>query len=307
MGQGSARIYNILSIVFILLSACWLVFVLTRFVAPPPTVATPTVAVPTVAFLPTETPTFTPTITLPPTETFTPTATFTASNTPEPSITASVTPTDTGTLAPPTATPVITNTPAGPAFNPGQLPPSFTPVTPGAAAATATPELVFTAAPGQPTNTLFPSITPSLPPAATDTATGVPPTLTPLLQGDTPSPFPFALREPYTLTLNFANATGCLWQGIGGQVFDINNAPLTGVRVHVFGPGVDTFVVSGSNTLYGPSGFEVAVGTGVSLSAYIVELQSPTGTVISDQVQVNFPARCEQNLALVNFRQTRPF
>ncbi|MFN8531785.1 MAG: hypothetical protein U0670_24530, partial [Anaerolineae bacterium] len=161
--------------------------------------------------------------------------------------------------------------------------------------------------PGAPTSTLFPSVTPSLPPADTATATVPQPTLTPLALGDTPSPFPFALREPAALTQNFANAAGCLWQGVGGQVFDVNNLPLTGIRVHVFGPGIDTYVVSGSNTLYGQSGYEIPVGTATSLSAFIVELQSPTGTVISDQVQVNFPNNCSQNLALVNFKQSRPF
>jgi hypothetical protein len=186
------------------------------------------------------------------------------------------------------------------------LPPSFTPVTPTLPVTPTIPP-TNTTAPGTPTNTLFPSITPSQPAAAPGTATGLPASLTPIAIGDTPSPFPFSLREPVSLTSNFANSAGCLWQGVGGQVFDVNNQPLTGVRVHVFGPGIDTYAVSGSNTLYGQSGYEVSVANTTSLTAYIVELQSPTGTVISDQVQINFTATCQQNLALVNFKQTRPF
>jgi hypothetical protein len=42
-------------------------------------------------------------------------------------------------------------------------------------------------------------------------------------------------------------------------------------------------------------------------NTYFVELISNSGTVVSPAVQVSFPNNCAQNLALVNFEQTRPF
>jgi len=312
MGQGRGTIYNVLSLIFVLLTIGWLLFVITRMIAPPPAAAQVVVDVPTAITLPTITPTFTPSATTPPTDTPPPTETFTPTNTFEPSVTPTDAPTATPT-EPPTATPSETFLPGtptveGPAFNPGILPPSFTPVTPTTPTTTPLPATPIDVTPVQlPTNTLFPSITPSGTVAPAIPNTALPPSPTRIESGSTTSPFPFTLREPITLTSNFANGAGCLWQGIGGQVFDTSNDPLTGVSVHVFGPGVDTFVVAGSNTLYGLSGFEVRVGNTTSLATFIVELQTSAGTVISDQVQVSFPATCQQNLALVNFRQTRPF
>lgn len=309
MGQGRALFYNVLSLIFFSLTVGWLLFVVTRLIAPPPAVAQVVVEVPTLIGLPTITPTFTPSLTFTPTNTPLPTETFTATNTFEPTVTATDAPTDIPTLPPPTET-FLPGTPTaeGPIFNPIVLPPSFTPVTNAAATATPPPATPLDVTPVQlPTNTLFPSITPSGTAAPAETNTPLPASPTPIGGGATLSPFPFALRESVTLVQNMMNSAGCLWQGIGGQVFDTNNAPLTGISVHVFGPGVDQFVVSGSNTLYGLSGFEVRVGNVTSLSTFIVELQSAAGTVISDQVRIDFPASCQQNLALVNFRQSRPF
>ena len=122
------------------------------------------------------------------------------------------------------------------------------------------------------------------------------------------SPFPFTLKDGQAIvTSNFANSAGCAWEGIGGQVTDINDQPIGQIRVHVFGSGIDTYTASGTNTLYGPSGWEVPLSNAVSTNTYYVELQSAQGTPISETVQVTFPGVCRQNLALVNFRQTRPF
>ncbi len=105
-----------------------------------------------------------------------------------------------------------------------------------------------------------------------------------------------------SFTLNFANSAGCSFQGIGGQVFDVNGEPLNGIRVQVLGQNFENFTVSGSNTFYGAGGWEIALDTSV-----IVSLQTPAGTTISPQVTVAFPGDCARNLALVNFIQTRPF
>jgi hypothetical protein len=288
MGKGRARFYNLISIILLILAIAWIVFVISQMLAPPPVVEAPVVFVPTAALLPTSTDTFTPTFTL--TYTLTYTATFTLT----PSLTPSITPS-----VPPSATPItptLTFTPTRTFTNT----PSPTPITP-TITESITPSLTITS-----------TIAPTLTPIVTDTP--IPPTLTatrdftPQPTPPPPSPFPFDLKDNQIIfTQNFANAAGCAWQGLGGQVFDVNGQPLTGIRVHVFGNGIDQFTASGTNTLYGASGWEIPLGNTVSLNSYIVELQTPQGTIISPQVTVSFPADCTRNLALVNFQQNRPF
>lgn len=271
MGQGSARIYNFISLFFLLLSFIVLLFVVIQMARPAAPRPTPVVVIPTAAELPTETPTFTPTNTQIPTWTLTPTPTETATNTSEPTWTPSNT-------APPSATFTLTFTPS----NTFTLEPSATI-----------------------TDTLMPSLTPDV--TNTDTLT---PTrdFTPQPTEPPPSPYPFDLKDGQVIfTSNFANTAGCAWMGIGGQVFDINDQPLTQIRVHVFGSGIDTYAVSGSNTLYGISGWEIPVSNVVTSASYLVELQTSQGTIISPQVPVTFVPDCSRNLALVNFKQLRPF
>jgi hypothetical protein len=205
--------------------------------------------------------------------------TLTPSHTPSPTST----PTDTET---PTVTPTPTETPT---------------ITP-----TVEPSVTITDTPAA---TLTPSVTPTLletfTPQPSPSPTGPTATLAP-----TESPFPFRLREESViLTQNFANAGGCAWQGFGGQVFGLDGNPLPGLQVHVYGGDgtADFFIQAGSNTLYGPAGWEQPVDNVINNRTYFVQLLSVQGTVVSDPIQITFPADCAQNLALVNFIQTRPF
>lgn len=288
MGRGRARTYNLISLILLILAILWIIFVAVRFAQPAPAPTTVFVAVPTSAILPTVTDTYTPTNTPVPTRTLEPTLTPTPSPTvPTATVRFTLTPSETFTPIP-TNTPVPTNT---------DVPPT----------------------PTQPTNTPNPSATitdtivPSLTPLVSPTLAGTQQTVltgnfTPQPTPQAPSPYPFTLRDDQVIyTQNFANAAGCAWQGVGGQVFDLGSTPLTQIRVHVFGNGIDQYSVSGSNTLYGPSGWEIQVGNAVAGATYLVELQSAQGTIISQQVPVSFPGTCAQNLALVNFQQNRPF
>jgi len=280
MGRGTNRIYNVISLVFLVLALLILAFVGLRMTQPPTVVATAVVALPTAAVLPSLTPTLTETP-VPPTATFTltPSPTNTETSTPSPTFTWTLIPTLTTTPVPPTFTPL----------------PSAT----WFPSATITPSLTITF-------TLVPSLTPV--PSTTPLPTATVNSFTPQPTEPPPSPFPFRLRDPQPVyTLNFANSAGCSWQGIGGQVSDMSGLAINGLRVHVYGAGIDTYSTSGSNSLYGASGWEVPLANIVTTSVYFVELQSQGGTIISETVQVNFPGNCQQNLALVNFQQTRPF
>ncbi|HYO87754.1 MAG TPA: hypothetical protein VER79_03850 [Candidatus Limnocylindrales bacterium] len=274
MGQGRARVFNLLTLIVLIATVVFGLWVVLRLSQPPPERVEAQVVVPTVQQLPTVTPTNTPT------------------NTPLPTFTPS--PTAVPPTIPPTTTPTFTPVPIVPTVAPSLTPvPTNTPVPPS------------------PTGTLIPTIAPSATVTLTlpATATSSGPQITQQATVPPPSPFPFTLKDGQVIfTQNFANAAGCSWQGIGGQVFDVNNAPFTQVRVHVFGSGLDTFAQAGTNSLYGPSGWEIAVGSNLSGNVYQVELQSLNGTIISQPVTVAFTANdCARNLALVNFVATRPF
>jgi hypothetical protein len=251
---NSARAFNLISIIFVVLTILVIVVVGVRFAAGPVQKAETAEPLPQVILLPTLTPSDTPTSTLPPTFTFTPTNTLTPTDSPTPSPTITLSPT-------------ITDTPA----------PTFT------ASATFTPSV-------SPTST--PTETPTGPSATP------PPTLSPFL-------FDLPPGQDVVYTKNFANSAGCAWEGIGGQVFDTNGAPLNGLRLHVFGTNIDTVAESGSNSLYGGAGWEVPVDNKINSSQYFVELQSAAGTVISPRITVTFPSNCDQNLAMVYFKQAR--
>jgi hypothetical protein len=255
MGQGSSRIYNLISLIFLVLTIVVIVLVIMRMFGPPVTSPASEAAVPTAIILPSLTPSNTPTNTLPPTFTLTPTETSTPTETLPP--TATIAPSSTITDTPgPTDTPTVTPTPS------------------------TSPTPSPTATPTGPTNTAVPTL----------------------------SPFLYGLRDPEVIyTQNFANTAGCAWQGLGGQVFDINNNAVNGMQIHIFGPNVgDRFVISGSNSLYGAGGWEQPVDNKINGNTYYIELLSPAGTPISERIEVTFPTDCTKNLALVNFIQVRP-
>ncbi len=253
MGEGKGSIYNIISVVFLLLTILVIAFVAMRLAGPVAERPQAAIILPTDFVLPSITPSPIPTTGLPPTFTFTPTDTLTPTNTEPPTLTATVSPTITDTPAP-TETATISPTP---------------------------------------------SISPT--PLPTETPTGPTSTLAP-----TQNPYLFELRQGQViLTQNFANTAGCAWQGLGGQVFNTEGTPLDGLKVHIFGTNFDRIVDSGSNSLYGPGGWEVPVDNRISAQSYFVELMSPGGTVVSERIQVVFPSDCARNVALVNFIQTR--
>lgn len=201
----------------------------------------------------------------------------------------------------PSETPVPSRTP---------LPATFTNTPIPTETATRTPTFTPTAT-TSPTLSPTPTITTTTLPTETPTVTFTPaPTLgTPL---PSPSPFLFALRDVVVYTSNL-NASGCAWQGIGGQVLDTNgNAFPAQLTIKVSGGGLvqPLTAVSGDNTLYGPGGFEVQVANAINTQTFAVQLVSISGngtieTPVSEPVQVTFPGTCEGNLALVTFQQTR--
>lgn len=205
-----------------------------------------------------------------------------------------------------TSTPTITVTPS---TSPTALPASFTPTfTP-----TLTPTLTLTPVPSATTTpTLVPSetITTTPLPTSSPTQTNTPLPTDPVVGTlpPSPSPFLFALQNDPQYTSNI-NASGCTWQGIGGQILDLNgNAYSSPLTIRVVGGGLPSAreATSGSNTLYGNGGYEVQLANGINTQTYFVQVFTSLGTPVTEQIQVVFPGTCDGNLALLTFQQTRP-
>ena len=164
----------------------------------------------------------------------------------------------------------------------------------------------------QATDTLAPALTPTgvsstRKPASTPTATpdlppGVPvpervfsPTY--LLQSGTPAYSPnFLVPE-----------AGCNWTGIGGQVFSVTQAPVTGLVVEVGGTlngnPVLELTLTGNATKLGPGGFEIHLADQPVESSGDIYLQifDVNGVPQTDQIFLDTHANCDQNLMIVNF------
>ena len=200
----------------------------------------------------------------------------------------------------PTATitpvPTITNTPL-----PATFTPTFTATTTGIPSGT--PTLTQTIAPtGSPTSTITVTSLPTGTP--TDTLTPAPTLGTP---PPSPPPLPFALQGEVVYVPN-DNASGCAWQGVGGQVLNIDgNAFQPPLVVSVTGGGLPEARTanSGTNSLRGPGGFEILLTNSINTQVYFVQLQTSSGTNVAEVVQVTFPGTCEGNLALLTFQATR--
>lgn len=193
----------------------------------------------------------------------------------------------------PTEVPTITRTP---------LPATFTPTFTPTSTETPLPTMTFTTVPSA---TIAPSatITSTVPATETPTETATP-TETQGPPPPSPPPFLFTTQGPPQFVANTFNSAGCAWQGVGGQVLDMNGQPYTNkLKVRVFGGGLpaDQVKDTGSNTLYGASGFEIQVANSINTSTYFVQLESEFGTKVSDMIQVAFPGDCSGNVALINF------
>ena len=153
-----------------------------------------------------------------------------------------------------------------------------------------------------PTSTLTPTLT--LTPTATSTET---PTSTPELR-------PFILAgEPETMSSEMIpqQQLGCDWLVIAGQVWDLGDAPVTGLTLHLYGElggfTIDRFVLSGSALAYGESGYQFELENLVidSQDSLLIQLVDTNGIPLSHPYAVQTYEDCNKNLILINFKQVR--
>jgi hypothetical protein len=118
--------------------------------------------------------------------------------------------------------------------------------------------------------------------------------------------------SPSWLT-NFTHPeAGCNWFGIGGQVFDALNEPVTSLVIMVegtlYGEPVRFLSLTGVAPIYGPGGYEIVLGnqpvrTRDKLHIQIFDI---AGEPLSEPITFDTFARCERNLILMNFVDELP-
>ena len=157
------------------------------------------------------------------------------------------------------------------------------------------------------------TLTPTFTQAVADIPTSTP-TLTPTL---TPTPtlelLPFILiGEPETMSSDFIRPSlGCEWLIIAGQVWDLQDAPLKGLSLHLYGElagyTIDRFSLTGSAPDYGESGYEFLLENLVvdSQEALFIQLVDANGIPFSHPYALETFNDCQKNLILVNFKQVR--
>lgn len=179
------------------------------------------------------------------------------------------------------------------------LAPSPTPRATLPATWTPTPEQTFQPLATRPADTPVPTRTP----LASRT-----PTKSPALP--TKSPFKFTAVKPPVLTSDPYGAACGNWGGVGGQVLDLNGAPLKGVSVVGWGGPIGEqdkrVFVSGSderiNKFYGGDGaYELYIGAPGDFDFFVVVYEN--GRPVSPVVKVRMVNDCTRDLALINFQR----
>jgi hypothetical protein len=101
--------------------------------------------------------------------------------------------------------------------------------------------------------------------------------------------------------------------GVGGQVLDMNNAPVTGLIIQLGGvlPGVkipEHFIsLTGVAINYGRSGYEFKLADKpiASKKSLWLQLLNQAGGSISPKVYFDTYDSCEKNLIIIDFKQVR--
>lgn len=177
---------------------------------------------------------------------------------------------------------------------------------------TSTPTLVLLPA------TWTPTVTSTLTPAPTvaESTVTLPAGETPtLIATDPNAKYPFAPKsDPVPMANTVFHPNGnCNWQGVAGQVVDIQGRPILGLMVHLQGyyngkTIEQTTLSGGAQEWYGKSGYEFILSETTPIESQgqlFVQLTDQSYMPVSNKVVFNTYASCEKNLILINFQQVR--
>lgn len=130
----------------------------------------------------------------------------------------------------------------------------------------------------------------------------------------TPEPITsFGVQDGSPVALDasvFHPEAGCNFLGVAGQAFGLDDAPITGLRVHITGTLngelIDKIGLTGAATQYGPgSYYEVQLGNTpvASENTLQIVLTNEQGEEISQPLAFSTFESCQQNLILINFKE----
>ena len=133
-------------------------------------------------------------------------------------------------------------------------------------------------------------------------------------QKNTESPYQYVVQPggPVSVSSSIMQPeVGCNWLGVGGNVVDLQGAPIVGLRVQLYGSlhGEIKIIVSISGTVnrYGPAGYEITLSDYPTETNHTLWLQlfDQAGGALSDKVYFDTFAGCDKNLTIINFKQVR--
>lgn len=120
----------------------------------------------------------------------------------------------------------------------------------------------------------------------------------------TPSPTPSFQYAVSAIVARSEFHPACNWFGVAGQVLDAAGNARPAALIHVWGPGVDRHLLSGSDLAYGAAGFEVALrADAAQYNTWYAQIEDGFGNPLSPRQEIVFEDGCELNVAQVIFTQ----
>ena len=141
-------------------------------------------------------------------------------------------------------------------------------------------------------------------PSPTQVAHPVPTPLRPATVAPIPTP-----DLPFSATVELETSPDCDSVRLAGTVSDREGEPLEEYLIHVWGPGTETIVHSGSAPAYGLSGWEFVIPKteGSLTSTWYIQLHRHNvyrgHPPLSPIVRVELSGSCQEGLALIHFRE----
>jgi hypothetical protein len=102
---------------------------------------------------------------------------------------------------------------------------------------------------------------------------------------------------------------GCNWTGVGGQVFDINGKPVTGLIVSISGvlsgQQILQYAMTGTSMQLGPGGFDITLSNHPesTQNSLMIQLLDGAGIPLISPLAITTSDQCEKNLIIINFRE----
>lgn len=101
---------------------------------------------------------------------------------------------------------------------------------------------------------------------------------------------------------------GCKYTGIGGQVFDLNGAPVSGLVIQLegtfAGQEISRYAVSGSSLQFGSGGYDFKLADKPADSqSFVIQVMDTAGVPLSPPSTVTTYSTCERNLIVFNWRE----